>query len=121
MTVNRFSFEDLVVWQKAVDFASKAIRMTEYIQSDRRHYRVIENCEAAAVSIAANIAEGNGRRSTKEYVQFLYVARGSLYEVITQLIIFRENGWISDDGLSELRLLATEIGKMISGLIRSHK
>jgi len=121
MPASKFSFEELVVWQKAVDFASRVIRLTECIETERRHYRVIENCEAAVVSIASNIAEGNGRRSTKEYVQFLYIARGSLYESITQLIIFHTNGWISAEDLLELRELATEIGKMISGLIKSHK
>ena len=116
-----FSFEELVVWQKAVDFASSVIRHTERIETERRHYRVIENCEAAAVSVASNIAEGNGRHSTKEYIHFLYISRGSLYESITQLIIFQKNGWISSDDLVKLKEQATEIGKMLSGLIKSHK
>jgi four helix bundle protein len=121
MSKNTFSFEELVVWQKAVNFASTVIRMTERIETERRHYRVIENCEAAAVFVASNIAEGNGRHSTKEYIHFLYIARGSLYESITQLIIFHNNGWISPEDRGELKVLATEIGKMLSSLIKSHK
>jgi four helix bundle protein len=116
-----FSFEELLVWQKAVNYASSVIRLTERIETDRRHFRVIDNCEAAAVSVASNIAEGNGRHSTKEYIHFLYIARGSLYESITQLIIFQRNDWISMDDLISLKSEATEIGKMLSGLIKSHK
>ena len=121
MSENTFSFEELIVWQKAVNFASTVIRLTESIETERRHYRVIENCEAAAVSIASNIAEGNGRHSTKEYIHFLYIARGSLYESITQLIIFHNNNWVSTEDFMELKVLAAEIGKMISALIKAHK
>jgi four helix bundle protein len=121
MENTNFSFENLAVWQKAVEFACKVIRLTENIETDRKHYRIIENCEASATSIASNIAEGNGRYSTKEYIHFLYIARGSLYESITQLIIFHRSKWISEEDLREQKLMATEIGKMISALIKSLK
>lgn len=114
-----FSFEELVVWQKSVEFARKVIQLTEGIETDRKHYRVIENCEASVVSIASNIAEGNGRQTTKEYIQFLYIARGSLYESITQLIILYKSRWISENDLQEMKLLAIEIGKMLSSMINS--
>jgi four helix bundle protein len=117
----KFSFEDLIVWQKAVEFAEKVMQLTEGMNTDRKHYRVIENCESAAISIASNIAEGNGRRSTKEYIQFLYIARGSLYESITQLIVFHRCNWISASDLQKMKLLSIEIGKMISSLIKALK
>jgi four helix bundle protein len=117
----RFSFEDLIVWQKSVDYAYKLLQLTEKIETDRKHYRSIENCEASAVSIPSNIAEGCGRFSKKENVQFLYIARGSLYESITQLIIFHRNKWITDRDLQKMKLLAAEIGKMLSALISSLK
>ena len=104
-----------------MEFACKVTRLTEKIETDRKHYRIIENCESSATSIASNIAEGNGRYSTKEYVHFLYIARGSLYESITQLIIFYRNKWISEEELLEQKLLAVEIGRMISSLIKSLK
>jgi four helix bundle protein len=110
----KFSFEELIVWQKAVEYATRVLCVTDKINTDRRHYRIIENCEAAAVSIASNIAEGNGRHSTKEYIRFLYIARGSLYESVTQLIILFRSAWISETDLRELKMLATEIGKMLS-------
>ncbi len=97
------------------------MHVVDKIETDRRHYRIIENCESAAVSIASNIAEGNGRHSTKEYIHFLYIARGSLYESVTQLIIFFKSAWISEADLHELKMLATEIAKMISSLINAHQ
>ena len=117
----KFSFEDLEVWKKAVEFASNVIRLTEKIETDRKHYRLIENCESAASSIAANIAEGKGRYSKKEFGHFLYIARGSLYESITQLIIFHKNEWISMEDIQRIKIDGGVIGKMISSLINSIK
>ena len=121
MDNTKFSFEDLEVWQKAVEFAYRVIQLTEKIETDRKHYRIIEQLESASASIASNIAEGKGRYSKKEFVQYLYIARGSLYETITQLVIFYKNKWILDTELQEMKKLGSEIGKMISSLINSIK
>jgi len=115
----KFGFENLAVWQKAIEFAHRVIQILEKIETDRKHYRLIENCEAAACSIASNIAEGKGRYSKKEFIQFLYIARGSLFETITSLVIFYRNGWISNNDLQEMKLLGSEIGKMLISLINS--
>lgn len=115
----KFNFEDLEVWKKAVEFARIVIDITEKIDSDRKHFRLIEQLEAASVSVASNIAEGKGRYSKKEFVQFLYIARGSLYETITQLIVFYKKNWISEKQLDEAKQLADEINKMISSLVVS--
>jgi four helix bundle protein len=77
--------------------------------------------ESASTSIALNIAEGKGRYSKKEFVQFLYIARGSLFETITLLVIFYKNGWIDENQLVELKEQGNQIGKMISSLISSLK
>ena len=121
MQRTRFAFEDLDVWQKAVEFANKVVMLTEEIQFDRKHYRLIEQLEAASASISMNIAEGKGRYSKKEFIQYLYIARGSLYETITLMTIFYKNKWISDQQLDEIKLYGDEIGKMISSLIKSIK
>ena len=117
----KFVFEDLDVWQKAVEFSRKIIDLTETIETNRKHYRLFEQLESASTSIALNIAEGKGRYSKKEFIQFLYIARGSLYETITILIIFNKNGWIDETTLKELKAFGNEIGKMISSLINSIK
>lgn len=121
MKKTKFGFEDLEVWQKAVDFANRVINLTGKIQDDRKHFRLIEQLEAASTSIALNIAEGKGRYSKKEFVQYLYIARGSLYETVTLLIIFNKNKWINDMQTNEMKAYGDEIGKMLSGLINSIK
>jgi len=61
METKRFAFENLEVWQKAVEFANRVINLSEEIKTDRKHYRLIEQLESASTSIALNIAEGKGR------------------------------------------------------------
>ncbi len=117
----KFSFEDSEVWQKAVEFANSIIALAEQIHTDRKHFRLIEQLESASTSIAMNIAEGKGRYSKKEFIQFLYIARGSLYETITLLVIFHRNKWISDNQLEEIKEFGDKIGKMLSSLINSIK
>jgi len=121
MAKERFIFEELHVWQKAVEFAKMVIDLTEKINTSRKHYRLIEQLESASTSIASNIAEGKGRYSKKEFIQFLYIARGSLYETITFLIIFHKKNWVNDEQLNEIQSFGNEIGKMLSSLINSIK
>jgi four helix bundle protein len=119
--MGKFGFEDLEVWRKAVEFAKGVIELAESVETDRKHFRLIEQLEACSTSVALNIAEGKGRYSKKEFVQFLYIARGSLYETVTLLIIFNQNNWISDSQLDEAKASGEEIGKMLSGMITSIK
>jgi len=116
-----FGFKELIVWQKAISFAVHVIDKTEKLNSERKHYRIIEQTEASASSIAANIAEGKGRYSKKEFKQFLYIARGSIYETISFLNILKELNWISKseiDGLEEEGLI---LNKMLNSLINKLK
>jgi len=119
--MGKFSFEDLEVWRKAVEFAKGVIELAESVETDRKHFRLIEQLEACSTSVALNIAEGKGRYSKKEFVQYLYIARGSLYETITLLVILNKNNWISDSELDEAKASGEEIGKMLSGMITSIK
>jgi len=114
-----FAYENLEVWNKAVDFAVEVIDTVENISTGRKHYRLLEQIEASSTSIAMNIAEGKGRFSKKEFVQYLYISRGSLYETMTLLEIFRRKKWISDDQYSQLEMYGKEIVSMIKGLINS--
>jgi len=117
----RYSFEDLEVWQRAVQFATDVIRLVEKSFPEKGHYRLIEQLESAATSIAMNIAEGKGRFSQKEFIQFLYISRGSLYETVTLLEIMGRLGWIGKEACAKLRSESHEISKMINGLISSLK
>jgi four helix bundle protein len=113
----KFGYEDLKVWQKAVDFAVEIIHVTEGFDLPRKHYRLIEQLEASSTSVASNIAEGKGRKSKKEYVQFLYIARGSLYETMTFLEVFRRKGWIDGSVHDAIAEKGLEIARMLKGLI----
>ena len=114
-----FGYEDLEVWNKAVDFAAAVIDAVDSITTDRKHYRLLEQIEASCSSIAMNIAEGKGRFSKKEFVQFLYISRGSLYETMTLLEILRRRKWISNEQYSRFERDGKEIVSMIVGLIKS--
>ena len=116
-----FAFEDLDVWRKAVEFSSEVIDLVDTLQTDRKHYRLIEQLESAVTSIAMNIAEGKGRYSQKEFIQFLYYARGSLFETITLIEIFKRKNWINIEQYNNARAKGSDIGKMLSSLINSIK
>ena len=121
MNKDRFSFEDLKVWQEAVDFADQCLDIIEKIETDRKHYRLIDQLESAATSPALNIAEGKGRFSKKEFTRFLYIARGSLFETVTLLIIFRRRDWFKEKDFAMLKRRAAQLGRRINALITSLK
>jgi len=121
MANHKFGFEDLGVWQKAVIFAKEVIDLSENFQSLRLHYRLLDQLEASSTSVSMNIAEGSGRYSKKEFIQFLYIARGSLYETLTLLQIVYSKKWIKEHDYSRIKVNASEIARMLSGLIHSIK
>lgn len=99
--------------------ANDVIDLVDNLESERKHFRLIEQLEAAVTSIPMNIAEGKGRESKKEFVHFLYISRGSLYETLTLLEIFQMRGWINPEIFHNLELQSNEIAKMLKGLINS--
>jgi four helix bundle protein len=109
------SHEDLVVWKKSIDFVTKIYKITsEFPKAEI--YGLSAQIRRAAISIPSNIAEGSGRRSLKEYIQFLYVSLGSVTELETQLMISRNLSLLKDDEImNELK----EIKRMLIGLIHS--
>jgi four helix bundle protein len=102
-----------------MDFANSVIDLTEQLETERKHYRLVEQLEASAASVPMNIAEGKGRFSRKEFKHFLFIARGSLYETMTLLDIFKLRAWIQPPAFDALEQRANEIAKMINGLINS--
>jgi four helix bundle protein len=116
-----FSFQKLLVWQKAIEFSELVIKVIDKVKAPRKHFKLIEQLESASTSVAMNIAEGKGRQTTKEFIQFLYIARGSLFEVVTLLIIFQNLGWLECEEFNYLQSKAEEITKMINSLISSMK
>lgn len=119
--VEKFGYEDLKVWQRALEWASAIISCTESLNSSKSHFRLVDQLEAASCSVAQNIAEGKGRYHNKEYIQFLYIARASLYETVTLLEIFHKQKWISTSSLDTFKKEAIVIAKMLNSLISSIK
>jgi four helix bundle protein len=119
MIDTEFAFKELKVWNKAIEFACAVIELTEKLDTPRNHFRLVEQIEAAAASVAQNIAEGKGRFSKKEFRQYLYIARGSLYETVTLLNIFQLRNWITTEQHIQLENNALEIAKMIKGLVNA--
>lgn len=115
----KFAYEKLDVWNRAVDFAVMVIDTVENISTGRKHYRLLEQMESSSTSISMNLAEGKGRNSKKEFTQFCYIARGSLYETMTLLEIFHRKAWVSDANYAVLETEGLEIASMIKGLINS--
>jgi len=85
-----FAFEELKVYQRALDFAVSVIDVIYELNTPRKHYRLIEQLESSSISVALNISEGKGRYSKKEFKRFCYIARGSLYETVAMLQIFKK-------------------------------
>ena len=111
-------FKELKIWQIAKDIAVNIYRITDS-SNIRNDFSFRDQMRRAAVSIASNIAEGNDRESNKEFVRFLYIAKGSCAELITQLIIAKEIGYIGSTEADELEEKAQKVSQMIGALIKS--
>jgi four helix bundle protein len=113
-----FPFEKLEVWKLSVDLADFILGLLE-IFPQNRYFRVIGQMEAAASSVPQNIAEGRGRQHKKEFIQFLYVAEGSLFEVLTLTELFKRRKLIGEREAGEIRMRAEVIDRKLHGLVNS--
>jgi len=111
------SFRDLIVWQKAVKLSLEIYKLTAAFPASEQ-FGLTNQLRRAAVSIASNIAEGYGRTSKGEYLQFLGHARGSNCEVQTQLVIAGGLGFGSDEGRRTAESLCEEIGKILVAIMK---
>jgi four helix bundle protein len=112
------TFRDLEVWKTAMELAVQVYRLTARFPKEER-YGLTSQMRRAAVSVPSNIAEGKGRASDKELIQFLCHSRGSLFEIETQLAIGEQLGYSTTEDGNAVRREAARIGQMLNGLIRS--
>ncbi|MEP6717532.1 MAG: four helix bundle protein [bacterium] len=112
------SHRDLIVWQKGMDLVVSVYRATERFPIEER-YGLTSQIRRAVTSIPANIAEGQGRRLTKEFLYFLSNARGSLWELDTHLESATRLGFLSLEIHEALRGQLDEVGRILNGLMRS--
>jgi four helix bundle protein len=109
------SHRDLVVWQKSMDLVVKVYELARMLPSDER-FAMTSQMTRAAVSIPANIAEGKGRGTSREYVQFLRIARGSLMELDTYVELICRLGYVNPSLTATVRDLIAQVGKMLSAM-----
>ena len=112
------SYQQLEVWQKSVALVTEIYQITRSFPREEL-YGMTSQVRRAAVSIPANIAEGWGRNMTRDYVQFLRVARGSLLELETHLIVAKNLAFVDGPILEGVTERTQEINRMLNGLIRS--
>ena len=109
-------YKELQVWQKAMDLVVEIYKISKLLPKEEV-YGISDQLRRSAVSIPSNIAEGQSRNSAKEFIQFLSIARGSLAELETQLLICIKVNMLSEDNIADAQNIITEIGKMIKGLM----
>jgi four helix bundle protein len=115
-----FPFEKLDVYQMALDLANRVLGFLEKLPQNK-HIRLISQLEAAVVSVAQNIAEGKGRQYKKEFIQYLHIAQGSVYEVVTLNEVFRRGRLFNEEQSAEVRDRCEQIDRKLNGLINSLK
>ena len=111
-------YTELVAWQRAMDLVVAVYTATDSFPKSEM-FGLTNQLRRAAVSVPSNIAEGQGRSTTKDFVHFLHIARSSLQEVETQVFIACRVGFVGDEAKSKLLELTTETFRILCGLIRS--
>lgn len=114
------SYKDLIVWQKSIALVTEVYELVKLFPREEI-YALSNQIRRASVSVPSNIAEGHNRNSDKEFVQFLYIARGSLGELETQLIIAEKLNYAKKEYVDKLLNDCYEIGKMLNSLINKIK
>lgn len=114
------TFKDLIVWQKSHELVLLVYKHTKDFPNDER-YGLTSQMRRAAVSIAANIAEGSKRKSDKDYAHFLNMSEGSLEELKYYFILSNDLNYCNVDVCATLQELANEVGRLLAGFIKKLK
>ncbi len=112
------SYQELKVWQRAHELTLKTYQVTQQFPKEER-FGLTSQIRRSAVSTPANIAEGYGRKHTKEYIQMLYISQGSLEETKYHFLLSRDLRYLKNDQYKKLIDLSEEVGRMLRGLIKS--
>jgi four helix bundle protein len=112
------SYKDLKVWQRSYQLCLEIYKITKGFP-DEEKYGLTSQLRRAAVSVPSNISEGYGRKTTPEYIQFLYIAYGSTCEIETQILLSGDLNYISTGKLEMLIEGIKEVERMLKALIKS--
>ena len=111
------SFKELKVWQKSMQLVEEVYLLLKRFPREEQ-YALADQLRRSVISIPSNIAEGYGRNAKNDFLRFLNIARGSKYEVETQLMIAQRLGYLSDSDTADALQLCEETGKMLNSLIK---
>ena len=111
-------YQELIVWQKAMNLVEEVYSVTRSFPREEV-YSLTSQLRRAAVSIPSNVAEGQGRRTTADFLRHLSNAYGSLLEVETQLLIAARLRYLTDGKCREVMNIAAEVGRLLNGLMSS--
>ena len=111
-------YRELIAWQKAMRLVSRVYELSDHFPADEK-FGLTSQIRRAAISVPSNVAEGQGRDSTKEFVRHLSIAYGSLMEVETQILIGVDLKYLDDETAEVFLQESAEAGRIINGLMRS--
>ena len=111
------AYQDLIVWQKSMFLVKEVYALIRLLPSEER-FALADQMRRSVISIPSNIAEGYGRNTTKEYVRFLSIARGSEYEVETQIQICIMLKYVTEEQARNVFCLCNEVSRMLSSIIQ---
>ena len=110
-------FKKLLVWQKSMDLVEETYRLIRFLPPDER-FALADQMRRAAVSIVSNIAEGAGRKTKNDFIQFLSIARDSKYELETQILVCIRLDYFNEKQAGLALQFCSEVGKMLNSLIK---
>ena len=108
-----FGYRDLIVWQKAMDLVDEVYSLVKHLPREEL-YALSDQMRRAAVSIPSNIAEGHGRKARREFLQFLSIATGSVFELETQLSICVRQRYLTEEQVQKALALCEEVGRILT-------
>ena len=112
------NYKELKVWQRSYQLCLEIYKITKRFPNEEK-YGLTSQIRRAAVSVPSNISEGYGRKTTPEYIRFLYIAYGSNCEMETQILLSGDLGYIETDKLENLQERMGEVERMLKALIKS--
>ena len=110
------NFKELKVWQKSYKFCLDVYRITGSFPKEEM-YGLTSQMRRSSVSVPSNIAEGDGRKTTADYIRFLYISYGSLCELETQIMLAEDLNYLDDGKLEGLKANISEVERMLKALI----
>jgi len=114
------NYRELIVWQKAMDLVELVYQATNLFPKEEL-YGLTSQVRRSAVSIPSNIAEGQARKSTAEFLNFLSIANGSRAEMETQILLAQRLKYVTNDTAQPILNLSEEVNRLLNGLMNSLK